>query len=64
MAEIHVERKRGVSPIVWVLVLLVLAAVAWLVYSMYVVEQEPAQPAPVTSTTTSAVPMQMFLAAA
>jgi flagellar basal body-associated protein FliL len=63
MAEIHVERKRGVSPIIWVLLVLVLAALGWLAYSMYVVEQEPAQPAPAPTTTTSMMPGAQALAA-
>ncbi|HUF17243.1 MAG TPA: hypothetical protein VMS12_04270 [Thermoanaerobaculia bacterium] len=63
MAEIHVERKRGLSPIVLVLVLLVMVALGWLIYSMYVTEREPAQPAPAATTTTSMMPASQVLAA-
>ena len=65
MAEINVERKRGVSPLVWILVLLVVAALAWLIYSMYVVEDTQEAPAPATTTTTtsSLVPEEFVLAA-
>ena len=63
MAEIHVEKKRGVSPIVWILVLLVAAALAWLIYSMSVAESTP-EPVPATTTTASLVPApERFLAA-
>lgn len=55
MAEIRVEKKRGVSPLVWIVVLLVVAALAWLIYSMSAVESTP-EPAPATTTTAVSVP--------
>lgn len=63
MAEIHVERKRSMSPIVLILVVLVLLALGWLAYSMYVTREEAAQPAPAATTTTSVAPAGFTLAA-
>jgi len=36
MAEINIERKRGVSPLVWILLLIVLSAIGWFGYNAYV----------------------------
>lgn len=35
MAEINIERKRGVSPLVWILLLIVLGAIGWFGYNTY-----------------------------
>lgn len=44
MAEIHVERKRRISPLLWIFLIAILAVIAaWVAWTMFVgTEPEPA----------------------
>ncbi len=50
MAEINIERKRGGSPLLWILLLVALAVVGWFVYTNYMATPT-VQQVPVTTTT-------------
>lgn len=50
MAEIHIEKKRNLSPLIWLILLIVLAVAGWWVYTNYFAgNRVVTQPASTTS---------------
>lgn len=51
MAEIHIEKKRKLSPLIWLILLVLLAVASWFFYRNYMISS-PTNTVPAATTST------------
>jgi len=64
MAEINIEKKRSMSPLIWMILLAVLAIAGYIFYSGYYDGRQNAQPeatAPAATTSSIAQPVNLLI---